>query len=461
MCRLLTVDLDARVRYVLEVETGLPHIHAVSAINEQFTVAHVITGSETPRMQMTRLAVLLFLTAILVLGGPGCSTEGDGPTELTCLVLLEADLVAIDMEELPWEWDVDFQQHLECFESVLEGDPHNDDALLMAAFCRTMVTASDEELGRIMGELFGDETRSASHNALFWYLTLPDPDAMRSVIKAGTRGDFVFTDLQDFITDEVLPSLNEVDAYLTAFEELGGAVVLYTAPALPDSTELPDYLEFDVADAYFVHVAVDIMQALCLLAISYNGDTTGAESLEYLIEEDADFLTLNDAEFMSLAEAELLGAADHLEDACDALEKESDDQEWDFITVSEPGWVVLEDDDILGPGAVAMLRDTAALLRETLTEEGIVNLHEFDEDAPDIDIRVSLESLFNDPPPDLRDYMPWHTWSADGDTLHITEPITLPDPEFDGPDAAYGGVFPGMTNETWRVLYEWEGPNWR
>lgn len=412
-------------------------------------------------MQMARLPGLVFLVAMLVLAGAGCSTEESGPTELSCLVLLEADLVDIDMETLPWEWDVDFRQHLECFESVLENDPHNDDVLLMAAFCRIMVTASDEELGRIMGELFGDETRSASHNALFWYLTLPDPEAIRGVFQAGRRGDFIFSDIQDFITDEVLPSLSEVDAYLTTFEELDGVVILYTAPALPDTTPLPDYLEFDVADAYFVHVAVDIMKALCFLAISYNADTTGAENLEYLIEEDADFLTLNDAEFMSSAEAELMWAADHLEDACDALEAEGDDQEWDFITVSEPGWVVLEDDDVLGSGAVEMLRDTAALLRETLVEEGIVNLHEFDEDAPDIDIRVSLESLFHDPPPDLRDYMPWHTWSADGDTLYVTEPITLPDPEFDGPDAAYEGVFPGMTNETWRVLYEWEGPNWR
>ncbi len=412
-------------------------------------------------MQMAKLRGLLFLAAILVLVGSGCSTEENGPTELSCLVVLEADLVDMDMEELPWEWDVDFQQHLECFESVLENDPNNDDALLMAAFCRTMVTAGDEELGRIMEELFGDETRSARHNALFWYLTLPDPEAIRSVIRASRRGDFVFSDIQEFITDEVLPSLNEVDVYLSTFEELGGVVVLYTDPALPDSLQLPDYLEFDVADAYFVHVAVDIMQALCYLGISYNADTTGAENLEYLIEEDADFLTLNDADFMSSAEAELMGAVYHLRDACDALEGESDDQEWDFITVSEPGWVVLEDDDVLGPGAVETLRDAADLLEEVLFGEGIVNLHEYEDDAPDIDIHVSLESLFNDPLPDLRSYLPWHTWSVDGDTMYVTEPITFPDPEFDGPDPAYGGIFPGMTNDTWRLLVDWEEKHWR
>ncbi len=457
----MKVDLLEGVRYGVDAEVQCWCITSASVRGEQFTMWQRTSGLERPGMKKRRLSGLLFLVTTLVLAVSGCSTEKSGPTQLSCMVVLESDLAKADMEELPWEWDVDFQQHLECFESVLESDPGNDDALLLAAFCRIMLTASDDELERIMGELFGDETKSARHNALFWYLSLPDPESVRNIIRAGGRGEFVFSDIQEFITDEVLPSLDEVDAYLTDFEELNGVVVLYTAPALPDSTELPDYLEFDVADAYFVHVLVDIMQALCYMAISYSADTTGAETLQYLIEDDADFLTLNDADFLTSAESELMEAANHLDDACEALEVESDDQAWDFITVCEAGWVVLEDDDVLGPDAVETLSDAAQLLREALTEQSTVNPHDYEEDAPDIDIPVSLESLFHDPLPDLRDYMPWHTWSVDGETLYVTEPITFPDPEFDGPHPGYDGVFPDMTNEIWRLLHEWEGPHWR
>jgi hypothetical protein len=387
---------------------------------------------------------------------------------LSCKTALEEDLARVDMmQESPWEWDIDFAEHLDCFEGVLEDDPNNPDALLMAAFCRLMVTGTNEELGDIMDDLFDDGSKSARHNALFWYLNRPDMETVRNVIQKNVREDFIFSDIQDFIVEEVIPSLDEIDAYLTLFEEMDVVVTLDPWAALPDSLVppdslgIPDYLEFDATDAYFAHVPVDAMQSMCYMVVSYNVDTLEDETLEYLIDEDSDFLTLNSGDHMNSAYDELMEAADHLDDACDALEGETDDQAYDFITVSESGWIPLEDDDLLGPGAVDSLRNAADMLRDALTDEMIINPSEHDPSAPDMEIHVSLDSMFNNPLEDLRDYFPEHTWSVAGDTMYVTEPLTRPDPTFNGPDTSYDGIFPGMTNEDWRLLYDWEEPNWR
>lgn len=417
-------------------------------------------------MQITRVMLYLATGLGLVLLAAGCSSSGeDGPSYESCMVAFERDMSEADLNTEPWNWDMDFDDHLQCFENVLDSDPNNTDALLMASFCRMMVTATDPELGEIWGDLFEEENRSAQRNALFWYLHQPTPAELRSVAQRVMRDDLIFSDIQSFIAEEVIPSLEDIDAYLTLFEELDGEVTLDPWAALPDSlapvdTLFPERLEFDATDAYFAHVPVDVMQCLCNLVVSYNVDATDDQSLEELIDEDENFLTLNAQSYMVSAYDEMVEAATHLRDACDELQGETDDQSFDFITETEWGWIALEDDDLLGAGAVDTLRAAADAILVAVTQGITINPSETDPSAPDIDIYVDLEAMFYDPLEDLRDYFPYHSWNAQGDSMAVTEPLTFPDPTFDGDDTGYDGIFPDMTNEAWRLIYDWEDRNW-
>ncbi len=418
------------------------------------------------RGRWTVVWAALGFVVLLIAGGCSSSDDGGGESYASCMADFQQEMSSVDMNEEPWNWDMDFEDHLACFEAVLDDDPNNADALLMASFCRMMVTATDPEMADIWGDLFEEESRSTQANVLFWYLNQPTPADMRAAAQRLMRDDFVFSDIQSFIEDEVLPSLEEIDAHLTLFEELDAVVTLDPWAALPDSiappdTVMPELLEFDATDAYFAHVPVDFVQCLCYLAVSYNVDANEGQTLEDLIDEDADFLTLRQQSHMMSAYDEMLEAATHLRDACDELEAETDDQTHDFITKTVWGWVAIEDEDVLGPGAVDTLRNAADAIDDALTDGVIINPSDTDPEAPDIDILLDLEAMFYDPLDDLRDYFPYHTWNAEGDSMIVTEPLTFPDPTFDGDDPGYDGIFPEMTNEDWRLIYDWEDRHWR
>lgn len=383
-----------------------------------------------------------------------------------CYAALMEDLETADLGLPPSQWGVDFAGALDCFEEVLDKDPNHPEALMTTAMVRLMMLVADPDLEDIINEIFPDGDGQPRSNsvveALFWYTRGVDATALLEYLRS-RRDDPAFSDIQAFIEDEVLPALSYIDSALERFEELDAEILFsFEVPGGARSSaggELPVgrvreeiEIEIDATDAYFAHVPVDILQATLHVLVSYNVDVEEWQTAQHLMESDPDFLTLRDAAHPAGAYDELVAAARHLDDACDALDEETDDQTNDVITKFE-GWIPLEDEAIFGPGAVDTLRMIAGELDEALLNGLDFNPAEEEPGAPDIDVHVDLYTLFNSPLDDLRSYFPAHTW-VDSFTMEVERPIEFDDPTFEN-------IFPDMTNADWEELADWlTGGTW-
>lgn len=398
-------------------------------------------------MSVVRCSVVVAFTAAVCVLCFGCAQDGgsggqsadqlygEGMTEL------EDVLSGTDMSGAPWEWDVDLSDAYDDFDNAAEADPTHCGSLLMSGATRLLMVITDPELGAILGSLFPEDPEPARTSGLFWYTRKPDFVGLAHHLDTMRRQDFHFSELQDYIEDEVLPALTYADERLTDFEEMDCVVIVVIEG---DSLGQQMVIEIDATDAYFLHTALDALQTGCNMAVAYNVDVDNAQTPEYLIETDSNFLTLRNSSAMAAAYDEIAAMADHLNAGCDALEGETDDQSDDVITETE-GYLPLE--DLFGEDAVGQVRDVADAIDDGLVNGLALNPADMDPPGPDVAVLVDLNELFNDPIQDLRDYFPAHSWPAP-DSLSVTRPIIFPDPEFDD-------ITPGMANAEWELIIQW------
>ena len=403
--------------------------------------------------------LVMAVAAALVLACGGCGDSGAGSadvaTELyqTGLRGLYDALSDVPLDAPPWEWEADVAEPLELFESALEHDPDHCGALLASAVTRVLWVATDPELRSILNELFPEDGR-ASRGALFWYADGPDPAGLVNCL-APRRGDFHSSELQEYLEGEVLPVLDVADARLNRFEELGCSVELViVVPAIwPEQPQIVR-VEIDVTDAFFVHSALDALQAAVHVVSAYNVDVDDGQTRQSLVQEDVDFVVLRTGDHMPATYAELAELAGHVLEAAHALDAEADPQHDDIVTESE-GLLALE--EIFGPGALGQIEELGEALSGALTCGLTLNPSDLvadDPGAPNIDIVVNLVELFCDPLEDLREYFPMHTWLTP-DSMEIARPISMPDATFDG-------ITAGMSDAAWEDVASWlEGNSFR
>jgi hypothetical protein len=398
---------------------------------------------------VARMFVVLGLVVGLAIALSGCASKNAGGAKSADELYADAmndlteELSDVDMETPPWEWDADMDEPLDKFDEALEVNPNHCGALLGSAFTRLLTVLMDPEIGEIMGELFPPEP-GRDGGPLLWCTRRPDVERLIRRLERD-RQDFDFSRLQEFVEDTVLPALDVADQRLTRFEDLSCEVVLtIDVPDKAGRGRTTMEIEIDASDAYFMHTALDAVQAAGHAIAAYNIDVQEGQSWYDLIEDDANFLNLRAGGHMPAAYDELGQIADHLVDACNSLEGETDDQTTDLIGIDE-GYLPLE--YIVGPGAVDQIRGAGLALADALENGLTVNPSDFDGSAPDVDISIDFTALFLSPIADLRDYFPEHTWS-DPDTMEVPHPIVFPDPTFDG-------ITPGMTNAAWELIRLW------
>jgi hypothetical protein len=406
-------------------------------------------------MRLLRFVAVCVAIAVIGFALSGCSTGSDGDGAPTAdelfasgLATLEEDMGDIDFDQNPWQWDVDMSSALEDFEDVLEQDPNHCGALLLASIARLMVIATDPDLGVILEDIFDMEGRSGTTaNPLFFYLEPPKLSHLRRVAegyRAQSRDGFPFSELQDYIEDEVIPALDYVDESLTRFEDLDCEVILEIEIGAKRDTTI--ILELDATDAYFVHAPLDAMQSVFHIVTSYNVDVTDEQTIQELLTTDPDFLTLRAGNHMEAAFAELEDMTDHVYDALDELVAETDDQTYDVITVSDGMYLVLEDLlEVADP--VAEIEAAVDLVDDALHNPVIFNPSDEEVGAPDIDVTIVIEEIFVTPLDDIRDYFPEFSWLVP-DEPEPVRPINFPYPEFDG-------ITPGMDNAGWEEIISW------
>lgn len=401
-------------------------------------------------MKTLRPLGLLVLVGVVVLVLSGCSetNSADGaPTadELFSqgVTYLEDAMADTDLDQPPWEWDVDMAEANAYFEDALALDPDHCGALLLAAITRLALVFQDPDLADIVEGLFPDDGRGPDGPGTFLFRALRKPDvySVARRLMASGRDDLPFSELQDFIEAEVLPALDYADGNLTQFEDQDCTVLLYIeVEAKREAVEI----EIDVSDVYLMHAPLDVLQAMFYITVSYNVDTEAGQSLEELIDDDPDFLSLRPGDHMASAYAELFEMGDHLSDGAWSLANESDPQDTDLFTNSDDdGWIPL------GAGFADTLSSIAEEIHDALLYGLSFNPAEDtgEPGAPDIDILVDLEELFTDPLNPVTDYFPAHTW-LDPMNMNVTEPIDFPDPTF-------SDITPGMTDAKWGDIFDW------
>ena len=397
---------------------------------------------------LSTLVVLVVIGAIaLVLAG--CSEDNSADSGATAdelfsegMTYLEDSMADANMEEPPWEWDVDTQEANGYFEDALDVDPDHCGALLMAAITRIAMVLQDPDLGDILDDLFPAEGRGPSGpgDFLFRVFRRPDVYAAAMRLRASSRDDFPFSELQDFIEAEVLPALEYADDKLTQFEDLDGVVVLqFDVEEKRETIEI----EIDATDVFLLHAPLDAVQAVFHVSVSYNVDMDDGQDWDELIDEDPDFLSLRPGDHMPSAYTELFEMQEHLSDCAWSMAHEDDPQDTDLFTnTDDEGWFPL------GAGFADTLSSIAEDMYDGLENGVSFNpADDIDESAPDMDILIDLSELFNDPLDPITDYFPAHTWS-DSMSMEVTEPIYFEDPTFDQ-------ITPEMTNAKWDEIFEW------
>lgn len=397
------------------------------------------------------LVVGVALSALLLLsgcGGDGADSADDKYDQGIEALLDEVD--KINEDDPPWEWDADFAVPLALFEDALERDATHTGANLFAAACRFGLVITDPELADFFEETYGEKLAGGGHRALVWYPDKPDIiRIVRRLIRPALTGDIGQGgpgDAQDFIEATIIPALSYVDERLSVVEANHGSVTL-PEDLFGEGEELT--VEIDATDAYFIHVQVDMLQAMCHTLVGYDLDPGLEDDICNLLDQEdyPDFMTLASGGHLPSAYWELYQAADHIEEACVALHAESDDQSNDFIVeMVEDGGIVSLEEMLESDNPCAVLREAADSLDQALSVGMVFNPANEDPPGPDISVTLDLNVLFNEPLDDLRDYLPEH--ECEGGEIEIILPITFPFPEFDG-------VFPGMANEEWRQIFEW------
>ncbi len=403
-------------------------------------------------MKILRFAALGAVCAIVVGLLAGCSTE-DGTSAQSAdehfalgFQELEDGMQNVDPDLPPWEWEVDASSAYEHFEDALDADPDHCGALLLASLSRLLVVITDPDLADILNDLFEDEWQQRGRSPLFWYLGMPDVRDALEIAKSlqeRQRDDFPFSQLQEYIEDEVIPALNYVDANLTDFEDLDCEVELVIE--IPEEERETITVVLDATDAYFAHAPLDVLQAVFEMTVAYNVDWADGQTLQELLEDDPDFLTLRPGNHLQAAFGELDDMVVHVNEACDELQSETGPQTFDLITESDGMYIVL--DDMFGEGSVDSLRFYADMIDEALHEQAEIDLAELEPGAPAVVITLDVEEFFMDPLDPITDYLPELTW-PNPDEPDVVRPI-------DFPDQTFSDVTPGMTNLAWEEIADW------
>ncbi|MBN2564404.1 MAG: hypothetical protein JXB46_01695 [Candidatus Eisenbacteria bacterium] len=402
-------------------------------------------------MDAVRVPAVAVLAAVLVFSIAGCGKD-DESSEATAEDLfqqgwsyLEDNLSNEDPgESPPWEWQTDMSVANRYFENALAEDPDHCGALLLSSLTRMLMVLQEDELGEIIGDLFPDSASRAGDPMALLLSPVAKPDlrAVREIVLRWQRDPFAFSQIQMFIEDQAIPALLIADARMTRFENADCSVFV----AVDTERRRRDVTyEIDATDVYIAHVALDMLQALLHVVVSYDVDIEEGETMQYLVDVDEDFMSLRPGDNMPGAYGELVEAAEHLYDAGWSMEHETDPQDNDIFSSSEDEGLFP-----MGPEMPGYLMSAADEVDAALDEGVVLNPwvdSGYEPGAPDIDILIDIETLFMDPLDPITGYFPQHEWLGAND-MHITEPVTLPDPTFNG-------ITPNMTNELWRPVFDW------
>lgn len=252
---------------------------------------------------------------------------------------------------------------------------------------------------------------------------------MSRLMLEAAQDPVMLSQIQSCIRRKVLPRLQYVEARLNRVEAHSNFVLLVP----PSVTHEPDTIEVDLGEAYVLDAVVNNIQGVLGVLVAYNFDAPYETAPpESLLAPGTDFGTLWDDGAVQLANARLnlLEARGALEMAIAFISGETDDQSDDVIPKN-----VLESQDF------DEFHHGFNQIYDALNAPVTIEVEDYQNNP--VSVSIQLRNFFTTPIADWKTKLPAHTFVGGEPVLN--DPLDFPDPTFNG-------IFPEMTDETWRQL---------
>ena len=366
---------------------------------------------------------------------------------------------------------LDFSRANTLYREALQADPNNAAANLGGALTEVLMVYADpvvnDAVKRWEGANLGKKNRSAILN--FGIPTgtkdmgVPVEAAARNmakIIQTALNDPPTISEMQAILRDRLLPRLQYAIARLAVVEQNQAFQFKITGKMQGNNTLQPVYL--DLTEVYLMDALVYGMKAMVdeflVFQFELPSYTTKA-AVEAIQQTNTTFFVLasDGATRSANVKSDLLSVISKIRSAVNFLKSETGNQSDDVIKRAGPGvsgGIATSDLDTV----LSYLTTAEKYLNTAVT----VTLYASDTDLNNYTIQVNLSQLFTNPPanPKLQ-WLPTYTvdTTARGDIMWHWQAQEYA--SFNFPDPTFGGLFPGMTNETLkRILYIDEAFGW-
>jgi len=339
------------------------------------------------------------------------------------------------------------------YKAALAADPTNTRANLGAAVTEVDLVQNDPQVSSLVDQLQGvvpvPAARASRAGArMMGKLGLSngrlyDPSSvgrmMAKLVLKATSDPPLLSEVQDAIKNKVLPKLQYAEDRLNVMESNPNFELLLP-PAMTDG---PDTIEVDLGDIRVLDAVVNQTQGWLGVVMAYNFDIpnpTELVPLDSLLGASTDFGKLNSdgAGWLTAARADLQQSHVEFSAGVAAINAETDNQDNDVIpqtALQEQGFLDFQShfDDV------------------DQSLNGPVDVTVKDYQNVDQTIQVQLKNFFTSPITDWKTKFPNHDFDPTTGDPRVLDPITFPDPTFNG-------IFPNLTNVGWQGLIGPVGP---
>ncbi len=280
---------------------------------------------------------------------------------------------------------------------------------------------------------------------------------LAKIIRTAVTDPPTISAMQTILRERFLPRLEYAIARLAVVEQHPAFELRISGKMQGNTTLTPVYL--DLTEIYLIDALIHGMKSMVDQFLVFRFDLasyTTKAAVEAIRQDNTTFFVLaSDGAARSLAvKADLLAMIGKIRSAVTFLKNETDVQSDDIIK--------------LGPSGVASSDLDTVLTYLTKAEDALsgpitVQLNEADSDLNNYTVQVNLSQFFTNPPTNPKaQWLPTYTVDTTdrGDIMWHWQAQDYA--SFNFPDPTFGGLFPGMTNETMkRILYLDEAFGWQ
>lgn len=257
--------------------------------------------------------------------------------------------------------------------------------------------------------------------------------AMGNLLMRATEDPPLLSEVQSVLRTRVMPRLQYAEDRLGVLEQNANFSMLLD----PELTGGPDTVEVDLGEVRVLDAVINELQGWLGMVVAYNFDFPMPSELvppDSILANGTSFGKLNTGGTQLLAAARLdfLKAHTIFAAGADGIAAETDNQDDDLIpqaALQEQGFIQFMSD----------FDDVNNALQNTIA----INVDDYQ--GGQVGIQLNIGSFFTNAIADWKTKLPAHTFDGTTGQPLITNPVTFPDPTFNG-------IFPGMTNATWQSI---------